>query len=138
MRPYIGVYQFGGMQMTVAEMRAMLDRDAKLIENEEFDKLMDVYINDAIMVLPGQIIQGKEALKIAHKKIAKYFDHTLKLRHGNMKLFETGDTILVLDQTFVESDKFNEERKATYVYRKINGEWLCAIDNSYGTALLDE
>lgn len=23
------------------------------------------------------------------------------------------------------------------VYRKINGKWLCAVDNSYGTTLLD-
>ena len=124
--------------MTVDEMRTMLDRDAKLIENEDFDKLMDVYTDDAIMVLPGQIIQGKDALKAAHIRIAEYFDHSLNLRRGKIKLLETEDTILVLDQTFVESDKFNEERKATYVYRKINGEWLCAIDNSYGTSLLDE
>jgi len=124
--------------MTVDEMRAILDRDAELIENEEFDKLMNVYTDDAIMVLPRQIIQGKKALKEAYMRVAQYFDHTLKLRHGNMKILETEDTILVLDQTFVESDKINEERRATYVYRKINGEWLCAIDNSYGTTLLDE
>ena len=123
--------------MTVDEMRTMLDSDADLIKNEEFDKLMNVYTDDAIMVLPGQIIQGKDALKAAFIRVAKYFDHTLKLRHGNIKLFETEDTILVLDQVFVESDKFNEERRATYVYRKINDEWLCAIDNSYGTTILD-
>jgi len=126
--------------MTVEEMRAMLERDAKLIENEEFDKLMDVYTNDAIMILqPGiKIIQGKDALKAAFIKIAEYFDNSLKLRHGNIILLEAGDTLLVLDQTYVESDKINEERRATYVFRKIEGEWLCAIDNSYGVALLDE
>ena len=124
--------------MNVDEMRAMLDRDAELIKNEEFDKLMDVYTDDAIMILPGRIIRGKEALKAAHIQIAKYFEHNLTIKHGKIILLETDDTILVLDQTFVESDKVNEERRATYVYRKINGEWLCAIDNSYGTALFDE
>ena len=124
--------------MTVEKMRAMLDRDAELIKNEEFDELMTVYTDDAIMVLPGQIIQGKKAIKEAHIKIAQYFDHTLKLRHGKIKLLETEDTILVMDQTFVESDRIDEERRATYVYRKINDDWLCAIDNSYGTGLLDK
>ena len=55
---------------------------------------------------------------------------------------ETGDTVLVLSQTFVESEnkqdsEYPNERRATYVYRKIKGKWLCAIDNSYGTALLN-
>lgn len=30
------------------------------------------------------------------------------------------------------------ERRATYVFRRIDQKWLCAIDNSYGTSLLDE
>lgn len=57
-------------------------------------------------------------------------------------MLEAGDTVLVLSQTFVESDnkqdsEYPNERRATYVYRNINGRWLCAIDNSYGTALLN-
>jgi ketosteroid isomerase-like protein len=29
-------------------------------------------------------------------------------------------------------------RRATYVFRKSQtGRWLCAVDNSYGTTLLD-
>lgn len=121
-------------------MRAMLDRDAELIKNEQFDELMNVYTDDAIMILRGDDstlyeIQGKKDLKAAHKRVAKYFNHTLKLRHGEIKLFETNDTILVLDQTFVDSEKITEERRATYVFRKESSKWLCAIDNSYGTDL---
>ncbi|MBQ1785141.1 MAG: hypothetical protein II005_00185 [Turicibacter sp.] len=59
-----------------------------------------------------------------------------------MTMLEAGDTVLVLSQTLLESDNQDEseyamERRATYVYRKVNGKWLCAIDNSYGTTLLD-
>ena len=61
---------------------------------------------------------------------------------GKMIMLETSDTILVLSKTLLdasnkETSEYAMERKATYVYRKINGKWLCAIDNSYGTSLLD-
>ena len=57
-------------------------------------------------------------------------------------MIEVGDTVLVLSQALLDADNKNEsaysmERRATYVYRNVNGKWLCAIDNSYGTALLD-
>jgi ketosteroid isomerase-like protein len=30
------------------------------------------------------------------------------------------------------------DRKATYVFKKnLQGDWLCAIDNSYGTELIN-
>lgn len=54
---------------------------------------------------------------------------------------EAGDTVLVLSQILLDSDKkFSEyamERRATYVFKKnAQGEWLCVIDNSYGTDLI--
>lgn len=55
----------------------------------------------------------------------------------------SGDTVLILAQTFLDASKsakekseFSMERRATYVFRNINGQWLCAIDNSYGTDLV--
>ena len=57
-------------------------------------------------------------------------------------MIEASDTVLVLSQTLLYSDNKEEsdysmDRRATYVYRKVNSKWLCAIDNSYGTTLLD-
>ena len=57
-------------------------------------------------------------------------------------MLEAGDTVLVLAQTLLDADnketsEFSMDRRATYVYRKIDGKWLCVIDNSYGTTLLD-
>jgi ketosteroid isomerase-like protein len=60
-----------------------------------------------------------------------------------MIILETDDTALILSQTFLSAEKkqdseYSMERKATYVFKKnSSGEWLCAIDNSYGTDLLD-
>ncbi|QEZ92789.1 hypothetical protein [Proteus sp. CD3] len=31
--------------------------------------------------------------------------------------------------------KFNTAREATYVFKLVNDQWLCVIDNSYGTDL---
>ena len=44
----------------------------------------------------------------------------------------------VLDADNKAESAYSMERRATYVYRRIGGKWLCAIDNSYGTALLDD
>lgn len=58
-------------------------------------------------------------------------------------MLEIGDTVLVLSQTIFNANnkdksEYTMDRKATYVYRYIDGQWLCAIDNSYGTTLIDD
>ncbi|MBL6009117.1 DUF4440 domain-containing protein [Bacillus halotolerans] len=112
------------------------------IRNEDFDTLMNYYTEDAILVVkPGMIARGKEEIKKAFIAIANYFNHQLVPMQGEMVILEAGDTALVLSQTLLESDKKNSEyameRRATYVFKKnMQGEWLCAIDNSYGTDLI--
>lgn len=60
-----------------------------------------------------------------------------------MIILEAGDTSLVISQTFLAVDQkqdsdYSMERKATYVFKKDDqGKWLCAIDNSYGTDLIE-
>ena len=104
---------------------------------------MDFYTDDAVLVMmPGKLAHGKQEIKEAFIKIAAYFKNSLVPTQGKMTMLEAGDTVLVLSQTLLESDNQDEseyamERRATYVYRKVNGKWLCAIDNSYGTTLLD-
>ncbi len=125
------------------EIKSLIEQADKAIRNEEFDKLMDFYTEDAVLVImPGKIAQGKQEIKEAFIKIAAYFKNSLVPTQGKMTMIEAGDTVLVLSQTLLESDNQAEseyamERRATYVYRKVDGEWLCAIDNSYGTTLLD-
>ena len=114
------------------------------IKNEDFDHLMDFYSDDAILVLrPGKIARGKKEIKEAFIKIAKYFDNSIVPTQGKMEFLEAGDTVLVISQTLLDANNAQEseysmERRATYVYRLIDGKWVCVIDNSYGTTILDE
>lgn len=111
------------------------------IKNEDFDHLMDFYSDDAILVVrPGKIARGKKEIKEAFIKIAKYFDNSIVPTQGKMEFLEAGDTVLVISQTLLDANNAQEseysmERRATYVYRLIDGKWLCVIDNSYGTTI---
>ena len=131
--------------MFVNEKVKLLIAEAdKAIKEKRFDDLMDFYTEDAVLVVkPGLKVQGKQAIKNAFIKIAEYFKNSIEPTQGNMIMLESDDTILVLSQTLLDADNKSEseysmERRATYVYRNVNGKWLCAIDNSYGTSLLDQ
>ncbi|WP_375143446.1 hypothetical protein [Domibacillus sp. A3M-37] len=59
-----------------------------------------------------------------------------------MIILEAGDTALVISQTLIGADKTDSEysmdRRLTYVFKKnLQGERLCAIENSYGTELIN-
>lgn len=125
------------------EIKMLIAAADKAIKEEKFDDLMDFYTDDAVLVVrPGLEAKGKEAIKEAFIKIAAYFKNSVVPTQGKMLMIETGDTVLVLSQTLLDADnketsEYSMDRRATYVYRKIDGKWLCAIDNSYGTTLLD-
>lgn len=125
------------------EIKMLIAAADKAIKEERFDDLMDFYTDDAVLVVrPGLEAKGKEAIKEAFIKIAAYFKNSVVPTQGKMLMIETGDTVLVLSQTLLDADnketsEYSMDRRATYVYRKVDGKWLCAIDNSYGTTLLD-
>ncbi|MCI9630377.1 YybH family protein [Thomasclavelia cocleata] len=125
------------------EIKMLIAAADKAIKEEKFDDLMDFYTDDAVLVVrPGLEAKGKEAIKEAFIKIAAYFKNSVVPTQGKMLMIEAGDTVLVLSQTLLDADnketsEYSMDRRATYVYRKIDGKWLCAIDNSYGTTLLD-
>lgn len=125
------------------EIKQLIAAADAAIKEERFDDLMEFYTDDAVLVVkPGLEVKGKEAIKAAFIKIAAYFNNSIVPTQGKMQMIEAGDTVLVLSQTLLAADKktdseFSMERRATYVYRHIGGKWLCAIDNSYGTSLLD-
>ncbi|MGE5372425.1 MAG: YybH family protein [Solirubrobacterales bacterium] len=126
------------------ELKELINKCDTAIKQEDFDTLMQYYCDDAILVIkPGMQAQGKEEIKKAFIAIAKYFNNSVVPTQGEMVILETGDTALVLSQTFIAADKktdseYSMERRATYVFRKdTRGQWLCAIDNSYGTELMN-
>ena len=68
------------------------------------------------------------------------FDYVLTTTEGQDRGEQ--DTVLVLSQTLLDAEnkdtsEYSMDRRATYVYRRVADKWLCAIDNSYGTTLLD-
>lgn len=124
------------------ELKDLIKQCDLAIKQEDFDTLMNYYAEDAILVVkPGMIARGRDEIKKAFIAIAKYFNHSLVPTQGEMIILEAGDTALVISQSLLEADKneneFSMDRKATYVFKKDSkGEWLCAIDNSYGTELI--
>ena len=129
--------------MLTETIRALIAQADQAIREERFDDLMECYTEDAVLVVrPGLEVRGKTAIRAAFVKIAEYFNHSLVPSQGNMIVIDAGDTALVLSQSFVPAElkpdsEYPSERRATYVYRLVNGKWLCAIDNSDGTTLLD-
>lgn len=125
------------------EIKKLIDEADRAIKEERFDDLKNYYTDDAVLVVrPGLEVKGKEAIKNAFIKIAEYFKNSVVPTQGKMIMIDAGDTVLVLSQTLLdaenkETSEYSMDRRATYVYRNIDGKWLCAVDNSYGTTLLD-
>lgn len=123
-------------------IRDLIKACDEAIRREDFDGLMAHYTDDAVLVVKGDMIaRGKDEIKAAFIKIAAYFQNSLTPTQGEMVFLEAGDTVLVLSQTFLASEKdeqaYSMDRRATYVFtRSADGRWLCAIDNSYGTDLI--
>ena len=126
------------------ELKEFIKKCDEAIKQEDFDTLMKYYTEDAILVVkPGMMAKGKEEIKKAFIAIAQYFNNSIVPTEGEMIILEAGDTALVLSHTFLEADKedseYSMDRKATYLFKKnAQGEWLCAIDNSYGTELINK
>nr|WP_320141906.1 nuclear transport factor 2 family protein [uncultured Cohaesibacter sp.] len=130
--------------MTSQALHSVIEAADKAISAEDFDSLMDFYAEDATLVVkPGLAVTGKEAIRKAFMAIAEHFQHKLTVRQGQMEVFEGGDTALVVMKTFldtVDSDGWDLTlvRRASYVFKlSSEGQWLCTVDNSYGTDLLE-
>lgn len=112
-----------------------IEKADKAIVAEDFDTLLNIYTEDAILVVePGRNAQGKEAIRQAFEAISVYFMNGLYVKQNGIEILESGDTALVLANTIISAPNLpTTERKATYVFNKdSNGTWLCSIDNSYG------
>ena len=112
-----------------------IEKADKAIVAEDFDTLLDIYTDDAILVVePGRNAIGKDAIRKAFEAIAVYFKNGLKVSQEGLKVLESGETALVLSNTVISAPNLpTTNRKATYVFTKgENGNWLCSIDNSYG------
>lgn len=130
--------------MSLHALRQIIESCDKAITAKDFDSLMEHYSEEASLVVkPGMIVNGKEAIRKAFIAISDYFQGQLIVRQGDMQVIEGGGDALVIMETvlrFPDGQQGMTEitRRATYVFRQEkNGRWLCIIDDSYGTSLLD-
>ncbi len=130
--------------MAEHELKKVIEDADRAISAENFEALMDFYAEDATLVVkPGLNATGKAQIHKAFVAIAEHFRGKLKVRQGEMRVIEGGDTALVIMETILETGVASDAdapivRRATYVFRKdADGAWRCVIDNSYGVTVLD-
>ena len=117
----------------------LIERADCAINQEDFDTLIQIYSDDAVLVVkPGMNATGRIQIRKAFEAIAAHFNHKLEVKQAGIRILETEDTALVLANTVVSTpDMTPTSRSATYVFKKNpDGDWCCAIDNSYGHELL--
>jgi uncharacterized protein (TIGR02246 family) len=131
--------------MSSHELKRVIEAADRAIMAEDFDALMDFYDEHATLVVrPGLNVSGKEQIRKAFVAIADYFNHSLTITQDKMKIIGGGNTALVIAEAVLNTAGIDGAatqlvRRATYVFGKTtDGKWLCLIDNSYGTELLNE
>jgi len=125
--------------MTRHPIAALIERADQAIVAEDFDTLMEIYSDDAVLVVkPGMNANGKVQIRKAFEAIAACFEHSLKVEEAGIHILEAGDTALVMACTVVSAANMAAtKRSAAYVFKKTaDGGWLCQVDNSYGHELL--
>jgi len=107
----------------------------------DIEAVLEFYEDDAAVVVePGRIVRGKDAIRAAFEFVFTLNGTAKQLR---MNVIESGDLALFLSKwtfsgTLPDGTPFTRESTATCVFRKnAAGNWRCVIDNSYGTAVLD-
>lgn len=118
---------------------AQIEKADAAIVAEDFDTLLDIYTDDAVLVVePGRHAVGKDAIKKAFEAIAAYFKNGLQVSQEDMTVLASGRTALVLANTVISAPNVpTSTRKATYVFiQDTDGKWLCSIDNSYGHEIM--
>lgn len=130
--------------MSAHPIRQVITACDKAISERNFDELMKHYAPDAALVIkPGMIVRGKDNIRKAFIAISDHFKNQLVVEQGEMQVIEgAGDALVIMETVLHFPDEqggtVTTTRRATYVFRHENdGSWMCSIDNSYGTSLLD-
>lgn len=132
------------MDALTQTLKATIQAADRAITAQDYDALMAFYTEDASLVVkPGLVATGKASIRRAFVAIAQHFNHSIVVTQGQMQVIPAGDVALVIMETLLHAtDTAGAEthitRRATYVFRQVDGQWLCAVDNSYGTTLLDQ
>ncbi|VTM21759.1 SnoaL-like domain [Raoultella terrigena] len=130
--------------MSNPQLKAAIEACDRAISQEDYATLMAYYAEDAVLVVkPGMVVRGKENIRKAFVAIADYFQNRLVVTQGKMEIIEGAGNALVIMETRLdiptaEGGSTQVTRRATYVFQLQDDRWLCSVDNSYGTDLLDQ
>lgn len=136
------MFNASDIELHKQQLVELIAKADQAITNEDFTYLMNFYSENGSLVVKDDLhVSGKESLRKAFIAIAEFFNHTLQVAQGTVKVIFGEDCALVLAETLLSAKMhngvdFNAVREATYVFKYIEGQWLCVIDNSYGTDLL--
>ena len=130
--------------MSEQELRNAIATADTAINREDFEQVMRFYAEDAVLVLQrGTVARGKAQIREAFHRIAEYFHHSLHVHQPEMQVLMADATAVVLARAelsaqLADGQPWQATRRSTYVFRlDPDAGWLCLIDNSYGTDLLD-
>lgn len=131
------------MDALTQTLKQTIESADRAITAQDYDALMQFYADDACLVVkPGLTVTGKACIRRAFIAIAEHFNNSMVVTQGNMQVIPGGNVALVIMETLLHATdqtgtETNITRRATYVFKEVAGKWLCVVDNSYGTALLD-
>ena len=132
------------MDSLTQTLRRTIEAADRAITAGDYDALMAFYADEASLVIrPGLTVTGKDRIRQAFVAIAEHFNHSIVVTQGKMQVIPGGDVALVVMETLLDTTDqagttTQTTRRATYVFQRLSGQWLCVVDNSYGTTLLDE
>lgn len=127
--------------MSENSLKETVEKLDEAFNRRDIEAVLAFYEDDAVVVIePGRIARGKNEIRAAFEFV---FTLNGTAKQVKMKTFETDDVALFLSKwtfsaTLPDGTPFMRDATATCVFRRNSaGKWLCAIDNSYGTAVLD-
>ena len=129
--------------MSFHPIKEIIQACDKAISAKNYDELMQYYAEGATLVVkPGMVVSGKDNIRKAFIAISDYFQDQLTVEQGEMLVIEGASDALVIMETVLsfpdgQGSIAQLTRRATYVFQYEQEKWLCAVDNSYGTDLLD-
>ena len=128
--------------MSEQGIKAVLDRAGAAVNRGDIDGVLECFTDDAVLVIhEDQLVKGKSEIRTTLELIDAYFSHTLHISQSDVRVLAEGDTALVTALTTLRAHMADgyahcEQRTSTYIFkRQKDGNWLCSIDNSYGTSL---
>lgn len=130
--------------MRNAEISAQLRELHRAFNENEGHAMVACYDEKATVVSkPGNRLSGRQNVAEALAEFRGDIASDMMVSNGDDVIIEAGDIALVISKIYLnysdsKTPQFAEANRAIYVFRRDEqGQWRCAVDNFFGTDLLD-